>query len=280
MTKILVIESEEQTRDMCLKYLEAEGFATIGVENSTVGVQYAREYLPDLIISAIIPEINGYGVLRMLREHIATAIIPLIFVMDKATKADIRKAMELGADDCITKPYTRQELLRAITARLQRLAELGQWCAAQSQSVQKSLETKITKPIAPQLFFPSDPKLRRVFDFIEANYHRQITLKDIAEAVGYTRTYLCRLMRHQTGHTVQSWIIQRRMAAARFLLIETSERVEKIATLVGYQHPVPFFRQFRQYHETTPQAWRKKFLQHNPQIYIGSSLSNICAQSD
>ncbi|GAB1542180.1 hypothetical protein NUACC21_48540 [Scytonema sp. NUACC21] len=258
MTKILVIESEEQTRNRFLKCMEKEGFEGIGAENGLVGVQGAQEHLPDIVISEIImPELNGYGVLRALRENAATAIIPFVFVTAKATRADIRKGMELGADDYITKPCTLEELVRAVIACLEKRTVLQQGYNALFQSALKLPETQTTKPTTPQLIFPSDPRLKKVFHFIEANYHRQITLNEIAQAVGYSPAYVSKLVRRQTGQTVQSWVIRRRMAAACSLLIETLETVEQIAALVGYQSEVHFFRQFRQYHGTTPQAWRK-----------------------
>ncbi|MGF2035588.1 MAG: DNA-binding response regulator [Nostoc sp. CmiVER01] len=258
MTKILVIDTEKEARNMFLKCLEKEGFDVIVAENGLVGVERAQEYLPDLIISDILmPKLNGYGVLRALRQNPITAIILFIFVTTKVTQADIRKGMELGADDYLTKPCSPKELLKAIISRLDRQASLQKWYAAQFQPLLKSPEIEITKPTTPQLIFPSDPQLKKIFYFIEANYYQQITLNDIALAVGYSPSYLSKLVRHKTGQTIQSWIIQRRMAAARSLLVETSEKVEQIATLVGYQHPVHFFRQFRQYHGATPLAWRK-----------------------
>ena len=98
MTKILVIDTEEQASNMFLKCLEEKGFDALVVKNGLVGVQQAQDYLPDLIISDIMmPKLNSYGVLKELRENPATAIIPLIFVIILATLADIRKGMELGA---------------------------------------------------------------------------------------------------------------------------------------------------------------------------------------
>lgn len=259
MAKVLVIEDEAETRNIFLECLQAQGFDVIGAENGIVGVLLAREYLPDLIISDIImPELNGYGVLRALREKKATAIIPLIFVTDKATRADIRKGMELGADDYLTKPCTPEELLRAIRARLERQTILWQWYATKLQSVTEPPLADTTRPTVCEFIFPSDPQLSEVFCFIEANYHQPITLSNVAQAVGYSSAYLTNLVRRQTGQTVQGWIVQRRMAAARFLLLLTSQRVEEIATRVGYYNPANFFRQFRQYHETTPCAWRKQ----------------------
>jgi AraC-like DNA-binding protein len=95
-----------------------------------------------------------------------------------------------------------------------------------------------------------------VFHFIEANYHRSITLSDVAQAAGYSPAYLTSLIGRQTGQTVQRWIIDRRMAAARALLLETDQSVEQIAAQVGYHNSVHFFRQFRQIHGDTPNGWR------------------------
>ena len=258
MEKILMIENSAQTRDLFIESLEAEGFYTIGAENGLVGVQRAIDELPDLVICDIVmPQLDGYGVLSRLRTDPVTAIIPFIFLTAKVTKAEIRIGMELGADDYLTKPCTVEEVLGAISACLEKRANLRKWYAAQSQPVAEAPEAETTKPAAPKSIFPSDPQLSEVFRFIEANYHRSITLSDVAVAVGYSSTYLTNLVRRQTGQTVQSWIISRRMAAARSLLLETDEKVEEIAQAVGYQSAVHFFRQFRQHHGTTPQAWRR-----------------------
>lgn len=104
--------------------------------------------------------------------------------------------------------------------------------------------------------FPTNPKLHEVFQFIEANYHQSITLCDVAQAVGYSSAYLTDLVRRQTGKTVNQWIVERRIAEARRLLMETDQTGNEIALSVGYQSEGHFFRQFRQYHGTTPQVWR------------------------
>ncbi|MEH2270497.1 MAG: DNA-binding response regulator [Nostoc sp.] len=256
--KILVIEDTASTRNLFLEGIKAKGFYTIGAENGLIGVQRANEELPDLIVSEImIPKLNGYGVLTTLRQNPLTATIPFIFVTVRITRTDIRKGMELGADDYLTKPCTVEELLRAIAVCLEKRAFLQQQYAVQPQIVAEPPLADIIKPAAFECIFPSNHQLNKVFSFIEANYHRPITLKDVAVAVGYCPTYLTNLVQKQTGQTVQNWIIQRRMLAARSLLLETDQKIEAIATLVGYQCMVHFFRQFRQHHGTTPQAWRR-----------------------
>ncbi len=257
MKRILVIENVVETRKFFLECLKAEGFSTMGVENGLLGIQRAQQDLPNLIISEIIlPKLDGYSVLTTLRQNSATAMIPFIFVTTKVSRINVRKAMELGADDYLTQPCTGEELLGAIVACLEKRASLQKCYAAQSQPDGQAFMGDTINITDSQSIFPSHPLLSEVFRFIEANYHLPITLNDVAVRVGYSPSYLTNLVKRQTGRTVQSWIIEQRMTAARSLLLKTDQRVEEIAAQVGYQSVVHFFRQFRQHHQTTPQAWR------------------------
>jgi diguanylate cyclase (GGDEF)-like protein len=93
----------------------------LGAENGLVGVQIAKTYLPNLIICDIaMPELDGYGTLIALRQESKTSMIPFIFLTAMTEKGDMRQAMQLGADDYLTKPFTSAELLGAIASRLQK----------------------------------------------------------------------------------------------------------------------------------------------------------------
>ncbi|WP_375501797.1 response regulator [uncultured Nostoc sp.] len=286
--KILVIEDDNVTRNLYLMGLEAKGFDTIGADNGLAGIQQAQEHIPDLVICDItMPDMDGYSVLNTLRQDPVTAIIPFIFLTGSSTKADVRKAMELGADDYLTKPSTLDELLRAIAIRLQKQATLQYWWAMKLEKAPKSVfadnttaiaegagvdvsvgeadrevssreapDTEIMMPL--KSIFPYIPQLKEVFDFIEAHYHQGITLCDVAVAVGYSPAYLTNRVAKQTGETVNCWIVKRRMAGARFLLQNNDQTVEKIAKALGYQDVSHFSRQFRQHHGLPPQAWRKE----------------------
>lgn len=105
--------------------------------------------------------------------------------------------------------------------------------------------------------FPPIPRLCEVFEFIELNYHQSISLKEVAQAVGYSSAYLTNLVKNLTGKTVNNWIIERRIAQASILLLETNDSVEQIALKVGYQNINHFYCQFRDYYKTTPRAWRE-----------------------
>jgi two-component system sensor histidine kinase/response regulator len=119
MQTILVIEDEEAVRANILELLEAEDFEALAAENGEIGVQLAQQHIPDLIICDVrMPGMDGYEVLKRVREDAATAAIPFIFLTAHSDKTDLRRGMELGADDYLTKPCTPTELLQAIAARL------------------------------------------------------------------------------------------------------------------------------------------------------------------
>jgi DNA-binding NarL/FixJ family response regulator len=121
MKKILIIEDQPQMRRNLATILEMEGFEVSLAEDGNAGVARAREAQPDLIIcDVMMPELDGYGVLRTLRSEKATATIPFIFLTAKGEKIDQRTGMNLGADDYLTKPVARTDLLASVKVRLER----------------------------------------------------------------------------------------------------------------------------------------------------------------
>ena len=121
MSTVLVIEDDEVIRSNVLDLLEAEGFEGIGAADGEAGVAFAVQHLPDLVICDVaMPGIDGYEVLEILSAKPSTAVIPFVFLSARAERADVRRGMALGADDYLTKPFTRVELLDAIRIRLER----------------------------------------------------------------------------------------------------------------------------------------------------------------
>jgi len=255
--KIIVIDNDVVVRDFLIDCLQSHGYHAIGAENGLMGLQLIKQYLPDLVIcDLVIPDMNGYAVLSNLREDPLTAIIPFIFLTAINTKASLRKAMELGADDYLTKPATTDELLRAITIRLQKQALFRYWYANNSHDI-TSTESPNTS-VNSESIFPTIPRLQKVFDYIEANYQEGITSSDVAVAVGYSPAYLTNLVAKQTGKPINVWIVKKRMVAALPLLENTNRTIEEISSSLGYQYACHFSRQSRQYHGLSPANWRKK----------------------
>lgn len=121
MKKILVIEDDLHVQDNIYDILSLEDFYTITASDGAEGLMLAREEKPDLIIcDVMMPQMDGYELLKALRSDETTATIPFIFLTAKVDRADIRQGMVLGADDYLTKPFTPDELRQAILARLTR----------------------------------------------------------------------------------------------------------------------------------------------------------------
>ena len=124
MKKILIIEDNPDVRENTAEILELSNYEVITAENGKEGVKLANEILPDLIIcDVMMPELDGFGVLRILGQNQLTNHIPFIFLTAKTEKADFRKGMNLGADDYITKPAEPDELHARLRAgkRIRRL---------------------------------------------------------------------------------------------------------------------------------------------------------------
>jgi DNA-binding response OmpR family regulator len=121
MKKILLIEDHQEIRENTAEILTLAGFEVFSAENGKIGVEMARETTPDIVVCDIMmPVLDGYGVLHLFRRDEVLSQIPFIFLTAKSERADQRKAMELGADDYLTKPFSELELLAAIEARLQK----------------------------------------------------------------------------------------------------------------------------------------------------------------
>lgn len=119
--KVLIIEDNNDIRENVVEILELADYEAREAKNGKAGVELAVSYLPDIILCDIMmPELDGYGVLYMLNKNPDTAAIPFIFLTAKAERLDLRKGMEMGADDYLTKPFDDMELLNAIETRLKK----------------------------------------------------------------------------------------------------------------------------------------------------------------
>ncbi|MCI4649982.1 MULTISPECIES: response regulator [Phaeodactylibacter] len=125
MKKILVIEDNEEVRENLEEILELSGYQVTTAEDGKVGVEKALTNPPDLILcDVMMPHLDGFGVLNILSKKSATSNVPFIFLTAKTEKSDFRRGMNLGADDYVTKPFYKDELLDVIETRLEKSERL------------------------------------------------------------------------------------------------------------------------------------------------------------
>lgn len=133
---VLVIDDNNDIRENIVEILDLAGYKTFSAENGKRGVEIALKELPTMIVCDIMmPELDGYGVLHLLRKHAETEHTPFIFLTAKTERSDFRKGMEMGADDYITKPFEDIELLNAVEMRMKKSAILQQKYASSSQGL-------------------------------------------------------------------------------------------------------------------------------------------------
>jgi len=142
--KVLIIEDNDDIRESTAEILSLADYETFTASNGKIGVELAIKHHPDLILCDIMmPELDGYGVLYLLHKNPQTAAIPFIFITAKSERADMRKGMEMGADDYLTKPFDDIELLNAIEGRLKKSKTSGNFNGTDIDT--KSLFTELIK---------------------------------------------------------------------------------------------------------------------------------------
>ena len=119
--KVLIIEDNADIRENVVEILELAEYVVYSADNGKTGIELALYNMPDIILCDIMmPELDGYGVLYILNKNPQMAGIPFIFLTAKAERLDLRKGIELGADDYLIKPFDDMDLLNAIESRLKK----------------------------------------------------------------------------------------------------------------------------------------------------------------
>ena len=182
MKSILVIEDNKDIRENTAEILDLAGYKTFTAENGKKGVDIAIKEKPDVIVCDIMmPELDGYGVLHLVRKNENTQTTPFIFLTAKTERSDFRKGMEMGADDYVTKPFEDIELLNAIEIRLKKSEILGNKYAPSqsglSQFIKDVKDSGLMKQLADQYNIESYSKKQVLYQEGKRPKHLYYLLK-------------------------------------------------------------------------------------------------------
>ncbi|WP_396602018.1 response regulator [Algibacter sp. R77976] len=154
MKTVLIIEDDIVLRDNTAELLALSGYKVLKASNGKKGVAIAKKQHPDIIVCDIMmPELDGYGALKLLSKSSLTKYIPFIFLSAKTERSDVRKGMNLGADDYITKPFTEDELISAIESRLAKVSILKDLNREKDSGIIESNENEIKTLNDLKIFF-------------------------------------------------------------------------------------------------------------------------------
>ncbi len=157
MKTILVIEDDRMFLTLTVKLLERQGYSVIAARDGLAGITRARERTPDLILcDLMIPSIDGFEVVEMLRKDPATASVPIIIMTALSDRKSIRIGMELGADDYLTKPVTAEELLGAVKTCFEKQTRFEKT----SQQRLDGMRMRLAMSLPDDIY----PSLRRIID--------------------------------------------------------------------------------------------------------------------
>lgn len=161
MKKVLLIEDDSTLRENTAELLELEDYHVLTASNGKEGLYKAKKELPDIIVCDIMmPKLDGYGVLEGLSKYKKTKFIPFIFLSAKTERQDVRKGMNLGADDYITKPFEETELISAIESRLAKTAILNEQREITVSKIEKSSISSIKSLEELKEYIKSNRKIK------------------------------------------------------------------------------------------------------------------------
>ncbi len=192
--KILVIDDiPENTYALKERLLDAGYDVKISYDGKT-GIEKAVAEIPDLIICDIMmPDINGYQVMNILKENPRTSEIPFIFLSAKSGVNDIRTGMILGADDFITKPFNSQQILKSIKTRLKKKDLQDRTIENLKKSISYSLPHELQTPLTAIMGFTEfliqgykDLKQEEVLDMANNIKESANRLNDLIQNILFT----------------------------------------------------------------------------------------------
>lgn len=244
MATILIIDDNAHIRQMTAKILQFEGYETLEAEHGQSGLELAQTARPDLIVSDIVmPEMSGYAVLIELRRDPKTADIPFIFLTAKASMDELRKGMEFGADDYLTKPFEIDELLSAINTRLERHRLMREQMHQLQYSLTHSLPHELRTPLHGII------SLAEFLESFGVNLLRENNTQEFFQVCKYIRQDAMRLqrvvenallhveleqLRDAARQSASSWAHRDEIAPKAplaFLARQLTERAERTADL-------------------------------------------------
>mgnify|MGYP006284104589 FL=1 len=240
---VLLIDDDMDLIRYTEDYLN-ESFHVITAHDGMEGLEKARQYMPDLIISDIImPGLDGLELCSRLKSNIITSHIPVILLTSRSEVEDFLEGMEYGALDYIAKPFDI-ELLEAKVRNL-----------VNNQHMLKRFytSTQLEDLITARKIKVKDHFLQKVIRIIEENMSdSQFGVKELADALCISRSLLHKKLISTVDQPANSFINSIRLKRAALLLLQGDQKVSEIAFEVGFNDPKYFSKIFKKSFGKTP----------------------------
>ncbi|RRQ48646.1 hybrid sensor histidine kinase/response regulator [Maribacter algicola] len=243
INKILLVEDDRETRNYISSVLEPE-YQIIPAKNGMEGFDKAVKHLPDVIISDIkMPILDGIALCNQLKSDQRTSHIPLIMLTASSDASQELKALKVGADDYISKPFKTQILVQ----RIRNMAHMKVLWANRYKESYIVGPTDITVPPVEHQFLN---KLQLILD--KHLTDPSLSSPKLCELMGLSRMQLHRKLQSYTGLSTTAFLRSQRLKLATDLLKQGSLNVNEVAYMVGFNSPGYFMKCFKEQFQMTP----------------------------
>jgi len=249
---VLIIEDNDDLR-MYIRYVLEPTYLVSEAIDGREGLKVALETLPDLVIcDLMMPRLDGFGFCRQLKTQDATSHIPVVMLTAKADMESRIEGLTIGADDYLTKPFDRQELLLRVRNLLQQRERLFQWFTTRQPQQDPTL-------LVPPALTAEQKFLDRLSNVVTLHLSDpEFSVEKLAEAVNLSRVQLHRKLKALTDTTATNFIRDIRLAQAATLLTTQTDSVTQIAYAVGFDNLSYFAKVFQEKYGVIPSQYGKQ----------------------
>lgn len=233
---ILIVEDDPEIRAQHELFINKElgGYPVRTAEDGAIAIEMMLELLPSLVVLDLnMPRINGFEVLDWMRATPATRHIPVLILTNRAlNQADIERLEHHARVNIQSKGILNDQ-------------EAGEL-----------LNQILSEGVALPAY--TSALVKRTVAFFQQDYHRLLSRKEVAQAIGLSENYLSQIFRQELGITPWEYLNRYRIKIAKELLLQTEESVSMIATRIGFEDPSYFGRVFRKVTGLSPSEYREQ----------------------
>lgn len=259
---ILIVEDNVELRNF-LSDILSESYRVLTATNGQEGLDQAREYIPDLIISDIMmPAMDGLDMVKNIKENREICHIPIILLSAKSSLDDRISGLEQGIDDYITKPFSATYLKIRIKSLLHQRKELQEiywkaWSEKLNNTQETTLEEKLP-PSQPQIISYDEQFMQQVMQVMEEQMENsELTVDEFAQLLNLGRSVFYQKLKSIIGLSPVDFIREIRIKRAVQLIDSGEYNFSQVAYMTGFNDPKYFGKCFKRQMGMTPSEYKE-----------------------
>lgn len=251
LDQILIVEDDKDILEFNTAYLEQNKFKVLKAKNGKEAVELLEKTLPDLIISdMMMPELDGIGLLKAVKNNTQSNHIPVIILSAKASAEARLEALKLGAQGYLAKPFLPEELLSVVSNQLEILSK--------RKTEFKELITQPEKKVEEK-FVGTDPYTQKLFALIFKQIEDpELSVEKLADQMATNRSHFQRKVKTITGLSPSEIIKTIRLEKAHELLLSKNGNITEVAYQTGFSSQSYFTKCYTQHFGISPTQMLQK----------------------